>query len=235
MQTLTRPNSQMSPLIEPNEVPIVVAFIECLLKLTRVSDWTPMALGLARKCWNRIGRREQLEDVRGTAMLGLWKAAREYDPGRGTQFSTCAHTYVSNELLHAYEVTPRSVQAAQGDDAWAPQDRNADDPGEFVEEPQADFSSEMLGLLECVDKRARLILERQSVDSSWDAAQHAATTAELAAELGISAGRVNQLRTEGLAVLAHHLGDPEPLRKLRSSPAYRDGAGQGALEFGEAG
>jgi RNA polymerase sigma-B factor len=74
-------------------------------------------LDLARSLATRYaGRGQPLEDLRQIAHLGLLKAARRFDAGRGVQFSTYAQAVITGELKryfrdHAWQLhVPRPVQ-----------------------------------------------------------------------------------------------------------------------------
>lgn len=55
--------------------------------------------GLAAYLARRFARRgEPLEDLEQVALVGLWKAARRFDPGRGARFATYATVTVVGEL-----------------------------------------------------------------------------------------------------------------------------------------
>ncbi|MEU6083351.1 SigB/SigF/SigG family RNA polymerase sigma factor [Streptomyces sp. NPDC047108] len=81
-----------------------------------VEAWLPMARRLARRFRNRG---EPLEDLEQVAALGLVKAVRRYDPGRGLAFASFAVPTVVGEIKrHFRDYTwgvhvPRRVQDAR--------------------------------------------------------------------------------------------------------------------------
>ncbi|MEU4211759.1 SigB/SigF/SigG family RNA polymerase sigma factor [Streptomyces sp. NPDC026206] len=83
------------------------------LRRRAVTAWMPMAERLALQFRNRG---ESPEDLRQVAALGLVKAVRRYDPGRGTAFASFAVPTVVGEIKrhfrdHLWSVhVPRRVQ-----------------------------------------------------------------------------------------------------------------------------
>lgn len=63
-------------------------------------------LGLARKiAYRYLNTPMELDDLEQTARLGLIRAARAYDPGRGIAFSTFAWRVIENEINKALRKT----------------------------------------------------------------------------------------------------------------------------------
>lgn len=67
-----------------------------------VEQWRDYANGLAGWYWNRSKRWGTLDDFKAEAVLGLWEAARRFQPSKGFQFSTYA-TYWVKQCMQRYK------------------------------------------------------------------------------------------------------------------------------------
>jgi len=68
-------------------------------------------LGLAKTVAQRIGRRD--DDVEQVAMMGLLKAAKRYDDGRGVSFSTYAWKTIEGEIKRYFRETTWSLHVGR--------------------------------------------------------------------------------------------------------------------------
>ncbi len=60
-----------------------------------------LADAVARRTWERGGRRLDLDDLTGEARLALLGAAEKYDPSRGVKFSSFATNFIGWRLAEA--------------------------------------------------------------------------------------------------------------------------------------
>ncbi len=77
---------------------------------TVIEALKPMAYGVARR-YHR--GEEPLEDLEQVAMVGLIKALRGFDPGRGTPFASFALPTITGEVRRHYRDTGWSVHVAR--------------------------------------------------------------------------------------------------------------------------
>lgn len=140
-------------------------------------------LGLAYEVLSRFRvRREQLDDARGEAMLGLCEAARTYQPGKGA-FSTWAWSKVRWRLLDW-----RARNAASGVELPTDElDVTSEARGPDVEAVEADSRRHILRAV----GRAAPRVQRAAL-----LALEGLTKAEIAAELGCSVSTVARIRKE---------------------------------------
>ena len=140
------------------------------------------------------------EDLVGDGNLALVKAARRYDPTYGVPFSAFALRYVRGAILDA--IRSRARRNSLGDGGYAdvisfqdlgPYDgdeRLSYDPPDPRPTPDATVESlERLRVLATLPASERVALVRTAVDGE--------TAAEVARDLGVSAGRVHSLVQTG--------------------------------------
>lgn len=136
------------------------------------------------------------EDLVGDGNLALVKAARRYDPNYGVPFPAFALRYVRGAILDA--IRSRARRNALGDGTYAdvisfndlgPSDgdeRHSYDPPDPRPTPDATVESlERLRVLATLPPSERVALVRTAVDGE--------TAAEVARDLGVTAGRVHTL------------------------------------------
>jgi len=137
------------------------------------------------------------EELVGDGNLALVKAARRYDPGYGVPFPAFALRYVRGAILDA--IRSRARRNALGDGTYADvvsfndlgpsrdgDERIAYDPPDPRPTPDATLESlERLRMLATLPASERIALVRTAVDGE--------TAAEVARDLGVSAGRVHTL------------------------------------------
>ncbi len=137
------------------------------------------------------------EDLVGDGNLALVKAARRYDPTYGVPFPAFALRYVRGAILDA--IRSRARRSSLGDGAYAEVvsfddvGRAADgdarisfDPPDPRPTPDVTLESlERLRVLATLPASERVALVRTTVDGE--------TAADVARELGVSAGRVHTL------------------------------------------
>jgi RNA polymerase sigma factor (sigma-70 family) len=145
------------------------------------------------------------EDLVGDGNLALVKAARRYDPTYGVPFPAFALRYVRGAILDA--IRSRARRNALGDGGYADvisfndlgpgadgDERRSYDPPDPRPTPDATVESlERLRVLATLPASERMALVRTTVDG--------ATAAEVARDLGVSAGRVQSLVQTGSARL----------------------------------
>lgn len=137
------------------------------------------------------------EDLVGDGNLALVKAARRYDPNYGVPFPAFALRYVRGAILDA--IRSRARRNALGDGTYADvisfndlgpsadgEERHSYDPPDPRPTPDATVESlERLRVLATLPRSERVALVRTAVDGE--------TAAEVARDLGVSAGRVHTL------------------------------------------
>jgi RNA polymerase sigma factor (sigma-70 family) len=135
------------------------------------------------------------EDLVGDGNLALVKAARRYDPTYGVPFPAFALRYVRGAILDA--IRSRARRSSLGDGAYADVvsfedlgpgggDGRRFDPPDPRPTPDVTVESlERLRVLATLPASERVALVRTAVDGE--------TAAEVARDLGVSAGRVHTL------------------------------------------
>lgn len=137
------------------------------------------------------------EDLVGDGNLALVKAARRYDPKYGVPFPAFALRYVRGAILDA--IRSRARRSSLGDGAYADvvsfedlgpagggDGRISFDPPDPRPTPDVTLESlERLRVLATLPASERVALVRTTVDGE--------TVAEVARDLGVSAGRVHTL------------------------------------------
>ena len=136
------------------------------------------------------------EDLVGDGNLALVKAARRYDPNYGVPFPAFALRYVRGAILDA--IRSRARRNALGDGTYADvisfndlgpsdgEERHSYDPPDPRPTPDATVESlERLRVLATLPPSERVALVRTAVDGE--------TAAEVARDLGVTAGRVHTL------------------------------------------
>ena len=174
--------------------------------------------GLVAKVARKWAKREdQVPDLMQEGFMALLKAAEEFDPARGTQFSTLAQTYIQTRLhtltrsqKRAGEPVAASVLDVDDDD------RPQLDPAAGHEPDPLEMSERKNRLLAAIEnllppKTAELVKRRAGL-----AGYQPHTDAQLAKGLGVSRARINKVYNEALARLHAHLRESE-LYTLRAT------------------
>lgn len=161
------------------------------------------------------------EEALQAGRIGLWRAILNYDPGRGTAFSTYAWVAIYRhvhrrvkELSPDTHVEVLDVPAAQG----------MPDPAEELERKVTIRTLHNM-VNQLPEPLGRVIIGRYGLGK-----QSPLTLKELGAELNVSYERVRQLEQEALAWLRHPTHS-WPLRQLlgKNTPAdYRRALAQNA-------
>ncbi len=149
------------------------------------------------------------EEALQAGRIGLWRAALNYDPARGTAFSTYAWVAIRRHIRRA------ATQAA-GDPryqllpcpSWQASDSSVS-PEQAVEErvEQALIHQALFTLLSQLPNRLRLVvIARYGLDG-----HPPCSLRQLGARVGLSRERIRQLEQEALAWLRH----PAPSLRLR--------------------
>ena len=150
--------------------------------------------GLVHAVIRREGSGAQTyEEALQAGRIGLWRAMRGYDPGRGTAFSTYAWVAIRRHIR-------RAGAQATGDVAcgWIPAPRReAPDLGEHVD--RVWVHEALSTLLSRLSARLRwVIVARYGLDG-----RGARSLRHLGAQLGLSHERIRQLEQDALAWLRH--------------------------------
>ena len=160
------------------------------------------------------------EEALQAGRIGLWRAIRGYDPGRGTAFSTYAWVAICRHIHKAVKEVNREL----GEWSEVPSSWYAPDPDEWVLQGQIlDGLSDLVGQLPA--RLRRVIVDRYGLGDN--APQ---TLKQVGKELGVCKERVRQLQQDGLAWLRHPVHSWRLRRLLgkNTAPEYRQALAQNA-------
>lgn len=145
--------------------------------------------------------------------IGLWRALRRYDPGRGTAFSTYAVVAISRAVWQAVAVSRQtSLSHCWGALASAP---DSDDLIEVVDKAQ--LSAALLVAVDQLPSRLRqVVVAHHGLDGGLPQ-----TFAAIGQTLGVSKQRVHQLHVTALLWLVHP-AHSLALRRLLGRLSRRD-------------
>jgi RNA polymerase sigma factor (sigma-70 family) len=134
--------------------------------------------------------------------LGLWDAARRWDRGRGVAFSTYAVAWIAGSVNHHLRDEARARRLPTLDlDGPAPgghgETGRAATLGERTPGPETERPGAALLAEAGVAEMLSVLTERQR-EAVWSVHGCGETASEVAARMGISAGRVSQLAAAGL-------------------------------------
>lgn len=172
-----------------------------------VTAHIPFALRIAGRYARRCPR--AADDFEGSALLGLVRAARRFDPARGVPFKAYAGQRIKGEIRDHCRLTyprraARGVRAyeAHDPDWWFALPDPAPPPGDDPDELAADGVDDLTRNLPL---RHRVVL-RLRYKRPW------ATTAEIAASLGIRPQTVSRVTRQAYAQIWQRLtGKEEPV------------------------
>ena len=158
------------------------------------------------KRWD--GQGVPFDDLEQEAMVGLIKAADKFDPDRGVKFATHATPWIDNELRRCVQkaktvrlpiylqqeadknmVHPSFKEAGTSEDEGVldPEDRDSLRPDEQVELNR--WREQVQGRLEVLSPRERTVLGLY-----YGLEDAPMTVTAIAMELGLSPGRITQIR-----------------------------------------
>lgn len=140
----------------------------------------PLAIGIASRHTNPRNN----DDIVAAATLGLVIAANTYNPDAGAMFSSYAHACISNEVFYTLRRDQSQQRRKQRlRDLSTPEMHVAnDDPNERVAMVRALLDAEQL-----------TPLERRVIEARYGIGCDRLTLMQLAAELGYSSQRVQQI------------------------------------------
>lgn len=158
------------------------------------------------------------DDLRQCALLGLYRASRKYEPGRGARFSTVAAWYMFS-AIHAEIAATRSVVRVPARrplpsvvslDAGDELRLGTSLPDAAAPEPEAEAERALLrervaAVLGTLSDRERFVVEHHY---GINGARHPHTLEEIAARLGVSRARAGQIEAKALARLRFRLPSP---------------------------
>ncbi len=156
------------------------------------------------------------DDLRQCALLGLHRAAKKYEPGRGATFGTVAAWYMFSAIRKEIAATRSLVRVPE--DRAAPKTvsldehgglgtflPSGDDDGPEVEAERAAERERVGAALGTLRERERFVLEHHF---GINGAGRAHTLDEIAPMLGVSRARVWQIERRALARLRFRLPSP---------------------------
>lgn len=163
---------------------------------------------------NRMPASPDHEEVFAMGLLGLWKAARKYDPRRGNKFSTVAYNWIRQSIVREINNTHRLVRLPEnrvGDYSAISRLRRELKDRELTESEFEDHVASELGLsrekireiINAAGSHASLNKTVGDEDGEKELIHYVAKSAPAAEELAIE--------SEMQTILDMALGDLEPL------------------------
>jgi RNA polymerase sigma factor (sigma-70 family) len=146
----------------------------------------PLAFSIAGRYRNKG---VALDELRSVALLGLVKATKKFDSGRGIPFGSFAQHWVKGEILTLFKPTRDALSRGRALSLNAPvpsKNKEEDAPSEFMDLVADESTPAISPDLTSLSGRERLVIE---------ARLRGETLAEIGKDLGVSAERVRQLET----------------------------------------
>lgn len=167
----------------------------------------------------------EADDLQSVGVLGLIEAVERYNPNRSVSFEAYATRHIKASMvdyLRANGWAPRSVRSnelltkAQFDQMWAPKmwglptELSDPTPG-----PEALFEAKETAAVVAAARRSLNAQQQQVVRLCFDEGMTLAAIAKL---MGLTQGRVSQIRTEALRQLGIHAHAARERRQAQSNP-----------------
>jgi len=139
-----------------------------------ITEYQALAYGIARKYRNKG---VDWDDLKQESLIGLLKAAENYQPEKGTQFSTYASYWIKKQVINAVVTTGNKQNLPYKELAATPEPQN----------PNAQHELTLPSALPELEKSILILSFVQRLSLK-----------EIARELNISVERVNQTRKKAL-------------------------------------
>lgn len=169
----------------------------------------PLAMKWAGQKACSVPPQVAIEELQNAALIGLWKASAGFDHERGIRFSTFAAFRVKGEMkdfLRSLSRVPRSMvvkpivyslSSGVEDEGDYRSLLPVDVPGPVESALLAEAIEIMIGALKEIDQRDAFVLRRYYLESTL--------MREIAEEMGITEGRVSQIRLQALESMQREL------------------------------
>jgi RNA polymerase sigma factor (sigma-70 family) len=183
----------------------------------KVENYIPLAYKIAGRY---TGKGICIEDLRSASHIGLVRAAKYYDPSRGS-FATVVHLTVRSEITNEFEKMSskinlnniKSYDIGIGDDRLTELETVDNGSHRVMEDilEHNDFMKKVLDALPQLQQRESYILKRRYLIGLIE--EHRKSTGlycthqKLAEELGITHQRVQQLEARAFKKLREIIGD----------------------------